>query len=131
MRPAGALDAAGVLGLPHMEGRASEVLRAVLEGQCLVAEKGDEIAGLCVNGKLFAFAFLELLLVAPDHRRRGVGTLLFRAWEESASTKKLFTSTNESNIAMQRLCEGLGYVRSGLIENLDEGDPEVYYCKVR
>jgi hypothetical protein len=32
---------------------------------------------------------------------------------------------------MQRLCEGLGCVRTGLIENLDEGDPEVYYFKMR
>ena len=43
--------------------------------------------------------------------------------------KKLFTSTNESNTPMQRLCEQLGFVRSGRIENLDEGDPEIVYFK--
>jgi len=32
---------------------------------------------------------------------------------------------------MKRLCERLGYVRSGFIENLDEGDPEVVYFKVK
>jgi hypothetical protein len=32
---------------------------------------------------------------------------------------------------MQRLCERLGYVRSGWIENLDEGDPEIIYSKKR
>jgi hypothetical protein len=32
---------------------------------------------------------------------------------------------------MQRLCESLGYLRSGLIENLDDGDPEVFYFKRR
>lgn len=47
-----------------------------------------------------------------------------------ADTAKLFTSTNESNVAMQRLCDRLGYVRSGFIENLDERDPEVVYFKV-
>lgn len=30
---------------------------------------------------------------------------------------------------MQRLCEKLGFVRSGYIENLDEDDPEIVYCK--
>jgi len=30
---------------------------------------------------------------------------------------------------MQRLCEHLGYVRSGWIDNLDEGDPEIIYFK--
>jgi hypothetical protein len=52
-----------------------------------------------------------------------------REWEAVAVTPKLFTSTNESNIPMQQLCERLGYARSGLIENLDEGDPEIIYFK--
>lgn len=30
---------------------------------------------------------------------------------------------------MQRRCERLGYARSGLIEHLDEGDPELIYFK--
>jgi hypothetical protein len=30
---------------------------------------------------------------------------------------------------MQALCERLGYVRSGYIENLDEDDPEIIYFK--
>jgi hypothetical protein len=42
---------------------------------------------------------------------------------------KLFTSTNVYNERMQRLCERLGYVRSGIIENLDEDDPELFYFK--
>jgi RimJ/RimL family protein N-acetyltransferase len=41
----------------------------------------------------------------------------------------LFTSTNQSNIAMQRLCESCGFERSGIVENLDEGDPELIYFK--
>jgi hypothetical protein len=30
---------------------------------------------------------------------------------------------------MQRVCDALGFVRSGRIENLDEGDPEIVYFK--
>ena len=131
VRRASADDIASVLAIEHIEGHADDVRQAVLQGRCLVAEKDVEIVGLCVDGRLFAFAFLELLLVAPGHRRRGVGTSLVKAWEESAATSKVFTSTNESNTPMQRLCEGLGYVRSGLIENLDDGDPEVFYFKRR
>jgi len=77
----------------------------------------------------FGYDFLQLLRVAPNYRRRGIGTALVKAWEESSHTPKLFTSTNESNVAMQRLCEQLGYVRSGVIGHLDEGDPEVVYFK--
>jgi hypothetical protein len=42
---------------------------------------------------------------------------------------KLFTSTNLSHERMQRLCERLGSVRSGIIEHLDEDDPELVYFK--
>jgi hypothetical protein len=34
-----------------------------------------------------------------------------------------------SNTIMQELFEKLGYIRSGYIENLDEGDPEIIYFK--
>jgi hypothetical protein len=30
---------------------------------------------------------------------------------------------------MQNLCEKLGFARSGIIENLDVGDPEIVYFK--
>ena len=43
--------------------------------------------------------------------------------------EKLFTSTNASNTPMQALCERLGFVRSGYVANLDEGDPEIIYFK--
>lgn len=131
VRRARADDIAGVLAIDHIDGRAEEIRLAIQRDRCLIAEDGAGTVGFCVDGRLFAFAFLELLVVAPSHRRRGVGTLLVKAWEESATTAKVFTSTNQSNIPMQRLCESLGYVRTGLIENLDEGDPEIFYFKRR
>lgn len=45
---------------------------------------------------------------------------------------KLFTSTNLSNLPMQSLLSKSGYELSGVIHNLDVGDPEiVYYKRVR
>jgi hypothetical protein len=49
--------------------------------------------------------------------------------EKLVPAEKLFTSTNQSNTVMQTLCEKLGYVRSGWIENLDDDDPEIIYFK--
>ncbi|MEO0538637.1 MAG: GNAT family N-acetyltransferase, partial [Cyanobacteria bacterium P01_A01_bin.123] len=40
-----------------------------------------------------------------------------------------FTSTNESNLLMQALMAKLRYIPSGIINNLDEGDPELVYFK--
>jgi hypothetical protein len=49
--------------------------------------------------------------------------------EQRCKTAKLFTSTNQSNKPMQVLLNRLGYRPSGVIENLDEGDPELVYMK--
>jgi GNAT superfamily N-acetyltransferase len=129
VRLARTAEARGVLEVDHVSERADEVRRAIDESRCRVADTGVRIVGFCVEGRFYGFDFLELLVVASIHRRHGVATALMKSWEEAAKTAKLFTSTNESNIPMQRLCERLGYVRSGFIENLDEGDPEIIYFK--
>jgi GNAT superfamily N-acetyltransferase len=76
-----------------------------------------------------AEALIVLLVVHPKRRRSGVASALIRAIEARSPTSKLFTSTNESNTVMQAVCEALGFVRSGIVENLDEGDPEIIYFK--
>lgn len=70
-----------------------------------------------------------MLYVHPEHRRCGVGTALMRYLESVCQTAKLFTSTNLSNLPMQSLLARLGYELSGVIHNLDEGDPELVYVK--
>jgi ribosomal protein S18 acetylase RimI-like enzyme len=103
---------------------------AVRAGQCLVARTGDTIAGFGeLDQTFYGQGFISLLVVHPDHRRRGVATALIRHIESICPTEKLFTSTNESNAIAQRVYESLGFVKSGHIENLDEGDPEIVYFK--
>ncbi len=41
--------------------------------------------------------------------------------------RKLFTSTNASNIAMQRLLVASSFIDSGIVHGLDDGDPELIY----
>jgi len=73
--------------------------------------------------------FIRLVYVRPDYRRHSVGSTLIQAMEERCRTAKLFTSTNQSNDSMRALLAKLGYVRSGFIDNLDPGDPELVYFK--
>lgn len=129
VRPARSSDATAISAIEHNPSRESEIRQAAKGSRCLVAELNGVIAGFAVGSRLYGFDFLELLVVSVTHRRRGVGSALMRGWEATADTPKLFTSTNDSNIPMQRLCERLGYARSGLIENLDEGDPEIMFFK--
>jgi ribosomal protein S18 acetylase RimI-like enzyme len=80
--------------------------------------------------QFFGHLFIELLLVDERHRRRGVARALIEACATAAPTDRLFTSTNTSNLAAQALFLGAGFQPSGSIENLDEGDPEIVYCKL-
>ena len=82
-----------------------------------------------MNDSFFGRAFVELLIVHPACRRRGVASALMRHLEAICPGDRLFTSTNRSNAAMQRLCDSLGFQHSGVIENLDDGDPEIVYVK--
>jgi ribosomal protein S18 acetylase RimI-like enzyme len=72
---------------------------------------------------------MAMLCVRPECRRQGIGTALVRHVESLCKTDKLFTSTNESNRPMRALLAKLQYVCSGVIHNLDEGDPEIVYFK--
>jgi GNAT superfamily N-acetyltransferase len=111
-------------------GRRDFLSRAVAAGQCWLVRAGAGIDGFAVfDRSLYDQPFVSLLYVAPGRRRQGIATALMRHIESTCPTAKLFTSTNESNAPMQRLCEALGFVRSGYIENLDEGDPEIVYFK--
>jgi ribosomal protein S18 acetylase RimI-like enzyme len=104
---------------------------ACASGQISVARVEDVIRGYVIfDESFFDQFFVRLLIVHPDFRRRGLATALMRAAELDCQTGKLFTSTNQSNIPMQRLCDRLGFVKSGYIENLDEGDPELIYVKM-
>ncbi len=104
---------------------------ALANGRIAVARVDDNVRGYVIwDDKFFDQFFARLLMVHPDFRRRGLATALMRAAELDCQTGKLFTSTNQSNLPMQRLCERLGFVKSGYIENLDEGDPELIYVKM-
>jgi ribosomal protein S18 acetylase RimI-like enzyme len=73
--------------------------------------------------------FIGLLSVRAKHRRQGIATALMKALEAKCREEKLFTSTNDSNSAMQALLAKLGYRRCGSIEELDEGGPELIFVK--
>lgn len=111
-------------------GRRAFLERAVAAAECWVARDAGQIVGFAVfDRSLYDQPFVSLLHVVPERRRSGMATELMRHVESICPGKKLFTSTNESNVPMQRLCERLGFVRSGWIENLDESEGEIIYFK--
>ncbi len=96
----------------------------------MVVRAQNTIVGFGIlEQSFFGQGFISLLIVHPDYRKRGVATATIRYIESICPTEKLFISTNKSNVIAQRVFEARGFVRSGYIENLDEGDPEIIYFK--
>lgn len=110
--------------------RGEAVRAAVGQGHCQVAIRAGQVAGyVLTRDDFFDYGFVSLVVVAPAHLRRGVGGRLLAAAEAACTTAKLFTSTNQSNLAAQQLFASAGFVPSGQIDHLDEGDPELVYVK--
>ena len=110
--------------------RGKAVRAAVSKGHSQVAIRNGQVAGyVLTHDDFFGHGFVSLVVVAPGQQRRGVGLRLLATAADACQTEKLFTSTNQSNGAAQRLFASAGFVRSGRIEHLDEGDPELVYVK--
>jgi ribosomal protein S18 acetylase RimI-like enzyme len=112
------------------KGRREFIRREVTSGNCFVAVTNETVIGYGVlNYTFYHNGCIDMLYVHSEHRRRGAGEALLRHMESLCRTPKLFTSTNLSNLRMQSLLAKLEYELSGVIHNLDEGDPEVVYLK--
>ena len=110
--------------------RCEFVRRSLGGGCCHVAEAGGKVVAYgVIERNFFGYDFIPILYVAPAWRLRGVGREVMVHLERHCTTPKLFTSANQSNAAMRRLLLGLGYLPSGVVENLDAGDPELVFVK--
>ena len=122
-------DRDAIVTLDSDPARGALITRTLESSGCLVAERSRQLVGyVALEYSFYEYGFVPILYVAGPERRRGVGCALMKAVASLCKTEKLFTSTNESNGPMQGLLESLGYVPSGIIENLDPGDPELVYC---
>jgi ribosomal protein S18 acetylase RimI-like enzyme len=102
---------------------------AAESGDCLVARVDGAIVGFAlVVTWFYGRRLLSLIAVSAERRRSGIAEQLVRR-VVALSPNGLFTSTNRSNLAGRKLFEKLGFERSGIVENLDEGDPELVYFK--
>ncbi|EDL65500.1 hypothetical protein BSG1_00340 [Bacillus sp. SG-1] len=110
--------------------RSSIIREAIKTGQCLAAKENDTVGGFLIyNLHFFECTFISLVIVSPPQRRRGYASRLIESMFHHSPTPKIFSSTNRSNLAMQRVFAACGFQPSGIVENLDEGDPELIYFK--
>jgi ribosomal protein S18 acetylase RimI-like enzyme len=127
------LDAVLELDRAAPVGREHRVLLTarVQSGEVILFERARRVLAYVVLRErgFFGHDFVELLAVAIGDRRRGVGSILLQRTVELSTTQRVFTSTNKSNTQMMGLLEKAGWRFSGLLEGIDEGDPELVYFK--
>jgi len=112
------------------EKRRKFLLDSVRESTAYVAILDGKVAGYAVlEHSFFERGFISMLMVGQSHRRNGVGSALVRHLEGLCESERIFTSTNQSNLPMQSLLQRLGYRHSGTVEELDPGDPELFYSR--
>lgn len=133
IRDARAADFAVLEAMPHAmhyEHHLAFLRHAAAHRNCLVAEDDNAVVAYVVWDRgFYARPFLWMLGVLPAYRGAGLGSKLIERVEALNAGRMLYTSTNESNAPMQRLLEQRGFVPVGRLENLDPGDPEIFYCK--
>ena len=106
------------------------IRNAVESHRAWVVEVAGGIVGYgVISHAFFGRSFIDLIYLAEPHRSSGHGPTLLAFLERQSQSRDLFTSTNESNSHMQHVLEKLVYERSGVIHNLDPGDPEIVYVK--
>ena len=114
----------------NAENRRAFIQQAVDNNECYVFRQDGELEAYFVfNYRFFGNGFLEMIYVKEGLRGNGIGSAILDYIETLCEKEKLFTSTNQSNDRMQGLMAKKNFVRSGIIENLDEGDPEIIYFK--
>ncbi|MGR3775595.1 GNAT family N-acetyltransferase [Bacillus paramycoides] len=113
------------------DSRRNYIKHAINEGQCIIVKEGNSISGfLTCDTNFFGYTFLSLIIISPTKRRKGHASSLISYMLSHSPTQKIFSSTNKSNENMQKVFQANGFIRSGMIENLDEGDPEfIFYTK--
>jgi GNAT superfamily N-acetyltransferase len=132
VRPAEAADRDDLIalnpGLARGGPGARRTFRALDDGTVLIATADGRVVGYAaMDYGFFDRGFVEYLVVRPDLRRRGIGLALMSAARRTCATPQLFTSTNASNVPMRELLKKLGFRPCGRVEELDPGDPELFF----
>ena len=107
--------------------RGNFIKESIERDNCFILRDNTIKALLIYDKSFFDNTFISLVVVHPLERRKGYASKLIKELIKTAPTDKIFSSTNKSNLTMKKVFKSLGFIESGLVENLDEGDPEIFY----
>ncbi|MBX4870957.1 GNAT family N-acetyltransferase [Rhizobium bangladeshense] len=110
------------------------VSRCVALGEYLVAREAGEIVGFLRFSRFWGrVPYMEMIRILPGHRRSGVGTALFLAWEEAMrgeGASLLMTSSECDESRPQDWHRRNGFIETGSIELPGlQSVPAVFFIK--
>ena len=112
------------------DSRRKYIKKAIEEDRCIAIKNESTFVGFLIfNTHFFDCSFISLIIIKPIERRKGFATSLIEYFTSISPTKNIFSSTNQSNKRMQEVFKANGFIQSGFVENLDDGDPEIIYYK--
>ncbi|WP_419962405.1 GNAT family N-acetyltransferase [Psychrobacillus sp. BM2] len=112
------------------DSRRKYIKKAIEEDRCITIKNEFTFVGFLIfDTHFFDCSFISLIIIKPNERRKGYATSLIEYFISISPTKKIFSSTNQSNKRMQEVFKSNGFIQSGFVENLDEGDTEIIYFK--
>src|SRR5215467_5359737 len=89
---------------------------SIADDGCFLAGRADAPEGVLVcSQSFFSRPFISLLFVEEPARRVGLAQALMASAEQKYFGKDIFTSTNQSNVPMQRLLQGRDYLSAGVV----------------
>jgi len=110
--------------------RETKIIKAISDKECFIILVGSRAVGFIIfDYRFFEQGWIELIIIDEKYRSKGIGGQVFDLICKQCKTDKVFTSTNTSNIPMQKALAKVGFSIAGKIDGLDEGDPELFYYK--
>jgi len=110
--------------------RSEKIAKAILNEECFIILVDGRTVGFAIfDYRFFDLGWIELIVLDEVYRGKGIGGQAIELLCKQSKTKKVFTSTNRSNIPMQKALNKIGFSFAGELVGLDDGDPELFYFK--
>ena len=106
------------------------IVKAISNEECFVVLSSSKIVGFVIfDYRFFYQGWIELIILDEKYRGMGIGGQVFDLICRQCQADKVFTSTNNSNLRMQKALTKSGFTFAGRLDGLDDGAPELFYYK--
>jgi RimJ/RimL family protein N-acetyltransferase len=94
--------------------REEKIIKAISDEECFIILADNKEVGIIIFDYLFFDqGWIELIIIEEKYRGKGIGGRAIELICKKCKTNKVFTSTNSSNIQMQKVLTKIGFTFAG------------------